>query len=631
MRTVSGRAMGHGAARRLAKWCGFGALVVVVGMAAARSEAAVPDTGLAQETKAYAAFEALVGQLQATGEMPRLTDPSSAAVLGQLWDTSGVLGQPPYTAADNAALQRMATLEVQVLSQYVKAINAGGAATASADFNYENEVARAEELLVATLPPLLDSAADTLKAVDPQRLAPSNLQQFKAAMDFVLNDLQSALGVLSMPGLSAANQGGIAQALSAAAGPVAAHLPPAQRLKVTGMAAKALGKAGPSALTALQTVITAMDTNQCSVLCRIWQLGGPVAAAQPAPAAAPAPAVVQPAAAAPGPAPAPPAQTAAVDPAAVAAPGQGVLIAQPALGVKYGTQPPYRCASTAAPSTGAITAELARQYFTCQKDVELQQSTLFLVTNVNLEVGPPLAKSQDLFLSLDDADLNSPPFPIRGSYDQFQCSALGGTDGIFLTPYNCSVDHHAHASGYCYRNSHDDWKCDMADPNPEHQDRIPWPGPVPAEQLAMARQQAPLQSIASGVSLFEQGDYAGADKSFQSILDQNSADPLAMLWMGVIASKLRPLYAERDFMDLTYAQAEQFTGLSYWLGGSTAIASTHFANCIGYGNPATTAVCTQMQQATQSGAPAPAVNDWPADTGLLKATRELLGGAAAGT
>ncbi len=559
------RHAGHGrrsSSARLRKACGLVAITLVVAQigVARVAEAAVPKAGLSRETEAYAAFQVMSARMQANGAMPLLSEPSTASVLGTLWDV-GILGQPPYTFADNQALQRIWTLQVNVLSQYLKAAQADpNAAAAQGHGRYQAETARAHAFLVSTLPALLESAADGVaKSVDFQHLTvqqTQQLKQFSAGMSNVLGELRNAINTLAMPNVSAESRKEIAHALSQSAGRLAAQLTPAQRAQITRTAARAIAKGDPATMTDLESMITAMSTNKCSALCRIGQ----VAAAE-----APAP-QLQPAAQA-GAQPVP-------QPQPVAAAGQTVLVPHPDVGAQYGTQPPYSCTSTTAPRTGPISADLARQYFICQNDQWSDGRSLLLVTNVHVQVGRPLTQGEVKHLFLTEADMSSPTYAIRGSFDRYVCSPLGGVDGIGLGPHDCSLYPNRRATGVCYRNGFGDWSCSMNNSNAQQISQHIAPGPITAKEIAIALQEAPVRQLQSGMQLFMQGNYAGASRAFKSVLDQNVNDPLASLWQGVAQTELGSIWADNSFTaHSAYPAGEELLALSAWRTGKISNAT----------------------------------------------------------
>lgn len=129
------------------------------------------------------------------------------------------------------------------------------------------------------------------------------------------------------------------------------------------------------------------------------------------------------------------------------------------VGEVYGSREPRVCEDTKAPARGAITAVLALRYLNCQMD-RVSGETLYLVENVKVEVGGgiPYAAIRGQ-RSLNEIDVNSPVYPIRGSVLRYQC---GSTYGGEKTD-NCDTYNEPNATGYCYKTTFGDWKCYMSD------------------------------------------------------------------------------------------------------------------------------------------------------------------------
>ena len=85
---------------------------------------------------------------------------------------------------------------------------------------------------------------------------------------------------------------------------------------------------------------------------------------------------------------------------------------------------------------------------------------LTLLENVQVEIGKgrPFSPSADRYKS--DADVNSPVYPIRGSYDMYICSPPVAPFRVIGN--NCSVFGYSQATGACYRTTFGDWSCSMA-------------------------------------------------------------------------------------------------------------------------------------------------------------------------
>ena len=127
---------------------------------------------------------------------------------------------------------------------------------------------------------------------------------------------------------------------------------------------------------------------------------------------------------------------------------------------KFGSREPRTCDNKKAPEDGAITADLAKQYFICQAE-GVWGAEMYLVDNVELEVGGGVPYHPTLG-AFDAIDVNLPLYPIRGSYIKYQCrnlqTAHTGAPGT-----NCTIYKNPNATGYCYKDTFGDWHCYMAD------------------------------------------------------------------------------------------------------------------------------------------------------------------------
>ena len=143
--------------------------------------------------------------------------------------------------------------------------------------------------------------------------------------------------------------------------------------------------------------------------------------------------------------------------------GQG----QTGVGAKYAARDPHICRTKKAPSSGAPTAEQARQYFTCSAEGEFSHS-LYLAENVQVEIGKgrPFNIVQDI--NTQEIDPSQPVYPIRGSYTQYQCSNVYPKDpwhSIYTAGKNCDIYNVPDAKGLCYKTTFSDWVCKMGSAN----------------------------------------------------------------------------------------------------------------------------------------------------------------------
>ena len=129
------------------------------------------------------------------------------------------------------------------------------------------------------------------------------------------------------------------------------------------------------------------------------------------------------------------------------------------IGAAYGARNPRTCANTKAPASGPISVQQAIQYFICGREHE-ESNYLYLVDQVQIQVGKgrPYLPNTD---RMSDADLDSPVYPIQGSFMKYQIERL--SELFPNNGKNCTSYANRNASGKCYRTSFGDWKCQMDD------------------------------------------------------------------------------------------------------------------------------------------------------------------------
>ena len=133
--------------------------------------------------------------------------------------------------------------------------------------------------------------------------------------------------------------------------------------------------------------------------------------------------------------------------------------AQQGSGKAYGARDPQTCTSRKAPEKGAISAELARQYFICDTEHDAGEQ-LYLtgdVKNIVVAKGRAFNISTDI---ADDIDTRQLVYDIRGSYTFYSCSKIGDYGKL---GENCSSTDEPAAVGYCYKTNSGNWHCNMVD------------------------------------------------------------------------------------------------------------------------------------------------------------------------
>lgn len=142
-----------------------------------------------------------------------------------------------------------------------------------------------------------------------------------------------------------------------------------------------------------------------------------------------------------------------------------LVAAEPGVGAKYESRDPFVCASRKEPASGAPSANRLKDLVRCGTGGErVASQMLYLLENLQVEVGKgrPYQASDRQSHNIDPS---FPVYPIRGSYDRYQCSLVN--NAIDLRAYksgaNCSVYPNPEATGVCYKTTFGDWNCVMSD------------------------------------------------------------------------------------------------------------------------------------------------------------------------
>ena len=142
------------------------------------------------------------------------------------------------------------------------------------------------------------------------------------------------------------------------------------------------------------------------------------------------------------------------------------------LGAKFGTREPATCPNR----KGPINAATAKQYFTCDSEGELFRNTLFLVSNVTVEVGSARPFNYSLDSALQSIDNRAEVYDIRGTYASYQCDPQTTLMNDFGNTHNCSKFPSPTAQGRCWKNTFGDWHCTMAGSRNEQMNHVMPPG-----------------------------------------------------------------------------------------------------------------------------------------------------------
>jgi hypothetical protein len=139
----------------------------------------------------------------------------------------------------------------------------------------------------------------------------------------------------------------------------------------------------------------------------------------------------------------------------------GQAQARSGVGAVYGTRDPAVCISKKEPAKGAPSPEQAIQYFKCEREKGVDgQTNIYLYENVKLEIGKgrPYQVSD---MRLSDIDPSLLVYPIRGSFDMYQCKDPNHLLSNQVPEKNCSVSQDLQGKGVCYKTTFGDWSCIM--------------------------------------------------------------------------------------------------------------------------------------------------------------------------
>lgn len=134
------------------------------------------------------------------------------------------------------------------------------------------------------------------------------------------------------------------------------------------------------------------------------------------------------------------------------------ISAQPRIGARFGTRDPVTCPSYKEPRTGPISVDQAKRYFMC--GLEGAGGQIFLVEKLKLEVGEAAPAGT---FGIVDAATDAPAYAIHGSFVLYGCNSISTSSLTNNKGKSCSVKSQPNASGWCYKNVNDDWRCNMVD------------------------------------------------------------------------------------------------------------------------------------------------------------------------
>jgi len=140
------------------------------------------------------------------------------------------------------------------------------------------------------------------------------------------------------------------------------------------------------------------------------------------------------------------------------------LAAQAGVGAKFGSRDPFVCASKTEPTSGPPSGQRLVELLRCGSGGErVYDGQLYLLENVKAEIGK--GRPYQITDFARKLDPSKPVYPIRGSFDKYQCSQLnpkihmkGRNPGD-----NCSLYPQPNAEGICYTTTFGEWDCVMND------------------------------------------------------------------------------------------------------------------------------------------------------------------------
>jgi hypothetical protein len=101
---------------------------------------------------------------------------------------------------------------------------------------------------------------------------------------------------------------------------------------------------------------------------------------------------------------------------------------QAGVGKKYDTRDLFVCKSTKEPARGAPSSSQITDYMKCKAE-KTGGCCIWLMENVQVETGKSRPFSSWSDVGNQDIDNSQPVYPIRGTYDNYQCYPPGSSGG----------------------------------------------------------------------------------------------------------------------------------------------------------------------------------------------------------
>lgn len=132
------------------------------------------------------------------------------------------------------------------------------------------------------------------------------------------------------------------------------------------------------------------------------------------------------------------------------------------VGTAYGTRDPGTCTDTKKPLRGAPSAVQAKQYVICSLE-HVNGQSLYLAEDVTIVVGGGIPYNPNNFPYATDIDPKSPVYPIRASFNEYQCGRVykDPSSPLYNVGKNCTEYHIPKSAGVCVKTTFGDWRCDI--------------------------------------------------------------------------------------------------------------------------------------------------------------------------
>lgn len=263
----------------------------------------------------------------------------------------------------------------------------------------------------------------------------------------------------------------------------------------------------------------------------------------------------------------------------------GSAFAQKGIGAKYGSRDPRTCADTKTPARGAISSAQATQYVICAQE-QVASDQLYLVENVKVVVVGSRAYNAFSDSYATSIDTTAPVYPIRGSFDKYQCDKV--SDIMENAGKNCNRYHYPKAEGKCYKTTFGDWYCSMNDTsNPNAETALPPPGGAkaatapdknkPADAKKPDGQTAEKKADANDgkdENGFPKPDFSEMEKYFDiSKVEYDMADR-ALYFIGKMTKKNNAVNWKIDFYDADGIKVIDTNGITVKSGDYSEVGDT---------------------------------------------------------